>query len=83
MVNDAHVSVAIQSHVTSEGEISLLVHRQIPGSSSPDISLRSAGSAVSRCLALISPSSICPGEISFAISALCGCGLKSFSLHCD
>src|SRR6516162_359427 len=53
MVNDAHVSVVIQRHIARERQISSLVHRQVPGSSSPDVSLLSAGSVDSSCLCAV------------------------------
>jgi hypothetical protein len=67
MVNDAHVSVAIQRYIARERQISSLVHCQIPGSSSPDVSLRSAGFVDSSFLCAVIPHITRASERSLAI----------------
>jgi len=68
MVNDADVSVATQRHITSEGKISLPVYRQVSGSRAAYVGLRSAGSAVSRCLRAVGSLSVCASDSLLAIS---------------
>src|SRR5262249_41743429 len=68
IVNDAHVSVAIQRHIAREGEISLLVHRQVPGCRPRDISLRSAGSVDSSCFCTVVPHGVRASNPSLTIN---------------
>src|SRR5262249_46828901 len=68
ILNDAHVAVAMQREIGGEGEISVLVHRQIPGGSPPDISLRSAGSVDSSCFCAVVPHGVRASDPSLTIN---------------
>jgi hypothetical protein len=78
MVNDAHVSVVIQRHIARERQISSLVHRQVPGSSSPDVSLLSAGSVDSSCLCAVVTHIIRASERSLPINVRSAAGSCRF-----